>query len=127
MYHPLTHMVPRLFLYLSFRELPLFILEGKVVCLLKSNFLSSDVYADILGLLLGYLNKFNVNLHCLIRRKNKCIGKFGSMLQIPAMKWVFQVLIDLSDAFIICTHGCISCNLLESDSGIYSLVLIVIL
>ena len=58
--------------------------------LLKSNMPSIAVYADIIGLRLYCLNKFNVNVHCLIRQKNKCIGKFGSVLQILAIKWFYK-------------------------------------
>ena len=66
---------------------------------------SSAVYADIPGFRLDCLIKFNANVHCLIRRQNKCIGKYLYLLKSPAMKWFFQVWIDLSTAFILCNPG----------------------
>ena len=73
--------------------------------LLKSNGILIDVYGDLLGLRLDCLNKFNVNIHFLIRGENKCIGEFGSVLKNPEMKWFFQVRIYISDAFLLCTPG----------------------
>ena len=76
--------------------------RGGSIFLLKPNVPSGSVYDDILGLRLDYLNKFNANVNCLIRQKNKCIGKFGSVMQSPAMEWFLQVWISLYDSFIIC-------------------------
>ena len=67
--------------------------------LLKFNFPSSALYADILGLLLEFIYKFNTNVHCLIRRQNKFIGNFVSVLQSPEIiffpKFVFIFLLHL--------------------------------
>ena len=60
---------------------------GKSGVLLIPNVTSSAMYADIIGLCLDCLNKFNANLNGLSRRQNKRIGTFGSVLQSPAIKW----------------------------------------
>ena len=66
---------------------------------------SSAVYADIPGFRLDCLIKFNANVHCLIRRQNKCIGKYLSLLKSPAIKWFLKVWIDLSTEFLQFTSG----------------------
>ena len=73
--------------------------------LLKLNVTSSDVYADILGLRLDCLNKFNVYVNSLIWRQNKRIGKFVSVMKITAMKWFLHVYIALYTEFILCNPG----------------------
>ena len=55
--------------------------------LLKLNVTYSTLYADIIGLRLYCLNKFNFNVHFLISQQNKCIGVFVSVLKSPAMKY----------------------------------------
>ena len=87
MYHPLEPCGTQVLL--AYRFLWMINLHpwGESGILLKSNVLSNAVYADIIGLGQYCLNKFNVNVSCLIRLQNKCIGKFGSVLQSPEMKW----------------------------------------
>ena len=65
----------------------------------KSNLISSSVWDDILGLRPDRLSKSNVNVNSLIRRKNKCIGNFGSVLKNTAIKWFSQIWIARSAAF----------------------------
>ena len=60
---------------------------GESGVILESNVPCGDLYADIIGLRLYYLSKFNFNVHCLSSQKNKFIGGLGSVLQSPAMKW----------------------------------------
>ena len=93
-------MVPRFFLHLVFHEWKFCTLQGKVVFYWNP---SSSVYANIRGLRLDCLSKFNVNVNCFSRRQKKCIGYLGSVLNSHAMKWFFQVCIVCSDAFIWCT------------------------
>ena len=51
------------------------------------------MYSGILWLCLNFLNKSNFNVHCLIRSKNKCIGKFGSVMQSPEMKFFSKLVL----------------------------------
>ena len=59
--------------------------EGSCGVLLKLNVTYSTLYADIIGLRLDFLNKFNINVHCLIRQKINCIVKFEFVLKSLAM------------------------------------------
>ena len=105
MYHPTEPFGAQVLFASAFSSITTLYPDGASVVLLKPNVTSSAVYAEILGLCLHCLNRFNVNVYFLIRLHNKCIGKFGPVLKSPEMKWLFQVWTSLSAAFILCTPG----------------------
>ena len=51
------------------------------------------------------IRRFNVSSACLMRRSYKWMGKFGSQLESPAIRWTLNVWIELSDIRDWCRPG----------------------
>ena len=98
MYHPGTPYIPQVLPCWYFSCTITFIPGGASGVLLKSNFPSSSVYANIFGFRRQSLIIFNFIVACGSSQHHRCIGKHVSVLEIPALKWYFHVLMARSSA-----------------------------
>ena len=64
-----------------------------------SNSPNKYAQADSFIFTLAALRRFSVNTHCGNKRSYSCIGKFGSTVTNPALKWFLKVWIALSALF----------------------------
>ena len=72
---------------------------------LKSNSPFSCAYANSLGFNLDECRRLIVISDCSRRRSQLCIGKSGSVTQIPARKWYLKFLMARSAALRLCMPG----------------------
>ena len=98
MYHPDTPCIPQFLRCWGFSCTITFIPGGTSGDLLKSNYPSSIVYADIVRFCRQGLIIFIFIVDCVISQHHRCIGKRVSMIEVPAMKWSFHVLMARSTA-----------------------------
>ena len=104
-YHPSTPYEYQDLCYLSFSCIMTLVSLGAGGGLMKSEFPSNAISADIFDFDIEYLNRFNLIWDCLMRWKHRCIGKIFSSLLCPAMKWGFHIWMAWSAEFLLCMWG----------------------